>query len=75
MSSEAICTSCGQDRVLGGFISVAADYDLKIYQCEGCLTHTWLVSKKSASNLQCKAPPCGTSAGRQARATGAITIQ
>jgi hypothetical protein len=54
MSSEAICTSCGQDRVLGGFVSVAADYDLKIYQCKGCLTHTWLVSKKSASNRNAK---------------------
>jgi hypothetical protein len=52
MSGEAVCTSCGQDRVLQAFVSVAAEYDLKLYKCDGCLTHIWLVSRTSASNLQ-----------------------
>jgi len=31
---------------------VAADYDLKLYQCEDCLSHIWLVAKTCVPDLQ-----------------------
>jgi len=52
MSGEAICTSCKRDRVLKEFLPVAADYDLKLYQCEDCLSHIWLVAKTCVPDLQ-----------------------
>jgi hypothetical protein len=52
MSGEAICTSCSRDRVLKDSLPVGSNYDLKLYQCDACLSHIWLVSKTSAHDLQ-----------------------
>ncbi|MCK1655241.1 hypothetical protein IVA88_27905 [Bradyrhizobium sp. 149] len=49
MNGEAGCTVCSQARLLKAIFPVAKCYELKLYECAGCGSDLWLVTKVSRS--------------------------
>ena len=46
---EAGCISCCQPRVLKALFPVAEGVELKLYECAGCTSSMWLITKVSRS--------------------------
>ena len=47
MHGEAGCIGCCQPRVLKGLFPVAEGAELKLYECAGCASSMWLITKVS----------------------------